>query len=59
VEGIPTGPIALKGIKNEIARIRIVGEGTLLSHEIYNKLYWSEDRELFILMYPKKNWIKR
>nr|WP_315027707.1 alpha-L-fucosidase [uncultured Chryseobacterium sp.] len=42
VEGIPTGPVALKGIKNDIARIRIVGEGTLLDHTIYNKLYWSD-----------------
>lgn len=42
VEGTPTGPIALKGIKNGIARIRVTGEGTLLNHRIYNKLYWSE-----------------
>jgi alpha-L-fucosidase len=41
VEGKPTGPIALKGIKNKIARIRIVGEGTMMEPEIYNKLYWS------------------
>jgi len=41
VEGKPTGPIALKGIKNKISRIRIVGEGTMVEPEIYNKLYWS------------------
>lgn len=41
VEGKPTGPIALKGIKNKINRIRIVGKGTMLPHKIYNKLYWS------------------
>lgn len=41
VEGKPTGPIALKGVKNKIARIRIVGEGTMMEPEIYNKLYWS------------------
>ncbi|TKC06144.1 alpha-L-fucosidase [Pedobacter frigoris] len=41
VEGKPTGPIALKGIKNKIARIRIVGEGTMIEPQIYNKLYWS------------------
>lgn len=41
VEGKPTGPIALKGIKNKISRIRIVGEGTMMEPEIYNKLYWS------------------
>ncbi|RNL51102.1 alpha-L-fucosidase [Pedobacter jejuensis] len=42
VEGKPTGPIAIKGLKNNISRIRIVGEGTMLPHEIYNKLYWSK-----------------
>jgi len=42
VEGTPTGPIAIKGLKNSISRIRIVGEGTMLPHEIYNKLYWSK-----------------
>ncbi|MNV59686.1 hypothetical protein D3C71_1521230 [compost metagenome] len=41
VEGKPSGPIALKGVKNKIARIRIVGEGTMMEPEIYNKLYWS------------------
>ncbi|RZL46654.1 MAG: alpha-L-fucosidase, partial [Pedobacter sp.] len=42
VEGQPTGPIAIKGLVNNISRIRIVGDGTMLSHEIYNKLYWSK-----------------
>ncbi|MGN7204626.1 alpha-L-fucosidase [Pedobacter sp. SAFR-022] len=41
VEGTPTGPIALKGIKNKISRIRVVGEGTMIEPQIYNKLYWS------------------
>lgn len=42
VEGKPTGPIAIKGLKNKLHRIRIVGNGTLLGHEIFNKQYWSE-----------------
>lgn len=42
VEGQPTGPIAIKGLKNKINRIRIVGEGTILPYETYNKLYWSK-----------------
>lgn len=41
VKGKPTGPIAIKGLKNNIQRARIVGEGTLITPEIYNKLYWS------------------
>ncbi|SER40285.1 alpha-L-fucosidase [Pedobacter rhizosphaerae] len=42
VESQPTGPIAIKGLKNKINRIRIVGEGTILPYETYNKLYWSK-----------------
>lgn len=41
VKGRPTGPIALKGIKNTIARIRVVGDGRMIKHSTYNKLYWS------------------
>lgn len=41
VEGKPTGPVALKGLKNTVARIRVVGEGSMIDHDIYNKLYWS------------------
>ncbi|UKB85818.1 alpha-L-fucosidase [Chryseobacterium sp. MEBOG06] len=54
VEGIPSGPIAVKGIKNEISRIRIVGEGTLLSHDIYNKLYWSDRPGIIYIDIPKE-----
>ncbi|MET3036804.1 alpha-L-fucosidase [Chryseobacterium sp. NRRL B-14859] len=53
VEGTPTGPVALKGIKNGIARIRIAGEGTLLTHSIYNKLYWSETPGIIYIDIPK------
>ena len=42
VDGAPTGPVALKGIKNNIARVRIVGEGSMLSYKVFNKLYWSD-----------------
>ncbi|WP_426478282.1 alpha-L-fucosidase [Chryseobacterium sp. CBSDS_008] len=54
VEGTPTGPIALKGIKNEIARIRVVGEGTMLPHTIYNKLYWSDRPGIIYIDIPKE-----
>lgn len=40
-KGRPTGPIALKGIKNNIARIRVVGDGRMIEHDTFNKLYWS------------------
>lgn len=54
VEGTPTGPIALKGIKNGIARIRIVGEGSIINHKIYNKLYWSDRPGIIYLDIPKQ-----
>ncbi|WP_293789011.1 alpha-L-fucosidase [uncultured Pedobacter sp.] len=53
VEGTPTGPIAIKGLKNNISRIRIVGEGTMLPQEIYNKLYWSKIPGIVYIPVPK------
>ncbi|MDQ0637889.1 alpha-L-fucosidase [Pedobacter sp. W3I1] len=53
VEGTPTGPIAIKGLKNNISRIRIVGEGTMLPHDIYNKLYWSKIPGIVYIPVPK------
>ncbi len=38
----PEGPVVLKGVKNEINRIRIVGDGTKLRHQELMKLYWSD-----------------
>lgn len=54
VEGTPSGPIALKGIKNGIARIRIVGEGSMIDHKIYNKLYWSDRPGIIYIDIPKE-----
>lgn len=53
VEGQPTGPISIKGLKNQISRIRIVGEGTMLDHAIYNKLYWSKVPGIVYIDIPK------
>lgn len=53
VEGKPTGPIALKGIKNAISRIRIVGEGSMIGHRIYNKLYWSDRPGIIYIDIPQ------
>lgn len=54
VEGQPTGPIALKGLKNKIARIRIVGEGSMISHQVFNKLYWSATPGIVYIDVPKE-----
>lgn len=40
--GRPNGPIVLKGLKNAINRIRVVGNGTKLQHSVLMKQYWSE-----------------
>lgn len=54
VEGEPMGPIALKGLKNKIARIRIVGEGSMISHQVFNKLYWSATPGIVYIDVPKE-----
>jgi len=38
----PIGPIMLKGIKNKINRIYVVGNGTKLNWDIKMKQYWSQ-----------------
>ncbi|MCY1547492.1 hypothetical protein D9M68_835570 [compost metagenome] len=53
VEGQPNGPVAIKGLKNQISRIRIVGEGTMLEHSIFNKLYWSQVPGIVYIDIPK------
>ncbi|MCL1675016.1 alpha-L-fucosidase [Elizabethkingia meningoseptica] len=54
VEGTPTGPIAVKGLKNNISRIRIAGEGSIIPHRIYNKLYWSAVPGIVYIDVPKE-----
>jgi alpha-L-fucosidase len=53
IDGKPNGPLAIKGIKNKINRIRIVGNGTLLTHQILNKQYWSEVPGMLYIPVPK------
>ncbi|TDQ81764.1 alpha-L-fucosidase [Sphingobacterium yanglingense] len=53
IEGQPTGPVAIKGLNNTIARIRIVGEGSMIGHKIYNKLYWSAIPGIVYIDVPK------
>jgi len=40
--GKPNGPIVLKGLKNQIDNIRVVGDGTKLKSQVLMKQYWSE-----------------
>ncbi len=42
VKGNPGGQIALRGLKNKINRIWVVGKGTKLSHKVVGAVYWSQ-----------------
>ena len=42
VKGDPNGQVVIRGLKNQINRIWVVGNGTKLSHEVVGKVYWSQ-----------------
>ncbi len=42
VDGKPNGPLLLKGIKNQVNRIWVVGNGAKLNWQVLMKAYWSE-----------------
>jgi alpha-L-fucosidase len=50
----PIGPIAIKGLKNDINRIRVVGNGTKLSHDIKMKQYWSTKPGMLYIDVPEE-----
>ena len=53
VEHIPNGPLVVKGLKNKVNRIRVVGNGTKLSQQIHNKPYWSAKPGLLYIDLPQ------
>lgn len=55
LENKPIGAIAIKGLKNKINRIRVVGEGTKLSWDIKMKQYWSETPGIVYIEVPEKS----
>ena len=55
VRDIPKdGKVALRGIKNKINRIYVVGNGALLHHDVYSKVYWSQYPGLTYIDLPKE-----
>lgn len=42
VKGNPNGEVVVRGLKNKINRIYVVGEGTKLDHQVVGKVYWSQ-----------------
>jgi len=51
----PIGPVVLKGIMNNINRIRVVGNGIKLSWKIMGKQYWSENPGLLYIDVPEES----
>ena len=41
IEGNPGGEVVLRGLKNRINRIWVVGQGSKLEHKVVGKVYWS------------------
>lgn len=54
VHHIPNGPLLLKGIRNKINRIWVVGNGTKLSWDIKMKQYWSRVPGLVYIDVPER-----
>ncbi len=52
VTGQPNGPVMIKGLKNKINSIWVVGNGTKLDHEIKMKPWWSSIPGLVFIDVP-------
>ncbi|WP_299580262.1 alpha-L-fucosidase [uncultured Sunxiuqinia sp.] len=50
----PNGPLMIKGLKNKINRIWVVGNGTKLNWEIVGKQYWSAVPGIAYIDVPEK-----
>jgi len=54
VDNKPNGPLLIKGLKNKINRVWVVGNGTKLSHKVVGKQYWSNVPGLLYIDLPEK-----
>ncbi len=54
VDGKPNGPIMLKGLKNKVNRIWVVGNGTKLNYDIKMKQYWSTTPGILYIDLPEE-----
>ncbi len=54
VDGKPNGPLMLKGLKNKVNRIWVVGNGTKLSYDIKMKQYWSTTPGILYIDLPEE-----
>ena len=54
VDNKPNGPLLIKGLKNKVNRVWVVGNGTKLSHKIVGKQYWSSVPGLLYIDVPEE-----
>ncbi len=54
VDGENNGPLVVRGLKNKINRIWVVGNGTKLSHRVIGKQYWSAVPGITYIDVPEK-----
>ena len=54
VDNNPNGPLLVKGLKNKINRIWVVGNGTKLTYKIVGKPYWSNIPGLLYIDLPEE-----
>lgn len=54
VDNQPNGPLLIKGLKNKVNRVWVVGNGTKLSHKIVGKQYWSSVPGLLYIDLPEE-----
>ncbi len=54
VDGKNNGPLVVRGLKNKINRIWVVGNGTKLSHKVIGKQYWSAIPGITYINLPEK-----
>ena len=54
VDNKPNGPLVIKGLKNKINRIWVVGNGTKLASNVMGKQYWSSVPGLLYIDVPEK-----
>lgn len=53
VKGDPKGQVVLRGVKNRINRIWVVGKGTKLTHKVVGKVFWSQYPGITYIDVPK------
>jgi len=54
INGKPNGPLVVKGLKNPINRIWVVGNATKLHHQIVGKLYWTQVPGIVYIDVPER-----